>query len=131
MNKEKPKKTVYPNQEKIYKKIIDILKNKYLPKFSKVYLTGSVASKTFGKYESEYEGYMGSDVDIMGVLKVKIPNSWRYKGIKHGWYREYLLGEIEVESINHPINLIMPLKNDINLFLNKMKELNKKVLRLK
>ena len=129
MNEQKPNKTIYKNQEEIYNKIIKLIKEKYLKQFSRLYLTGSLASKTFGIYDKEYEGYGGSDIDLAGIPKIKIKG--RYRGFMHNWYHEYQLGEIEINNIKHPINLNLRMKSNIKQFMDKMKELNKPIKRLK
>jgi len=131
MEKQKPKKTIYENQEEILRTIVKELKEKYLKNFSKAYLTGSLVSKKFGKYEKEYEGYLGSDIDIAAIPNKRIPKSWRYKGINHEWNNEYHIGEIKINENLHPINLMIPLKNDYKLIITKTKEIKNKILRIK
>lgn len=131
MTSQKPKKTPYENQEEIFSFVMKKLKQDYLKNFSRAYLTGSLTTNTFGVYEKEFEGYLGSDIDLTGIPNKKIPKNWEHKGIFHDWYNEYEIGKIKIKETTHPINLIIPLKNDLKLLLSKGKELNRKIIRIK
>ncbi|HIJ13587.1 nucleotidyltransferase domain-containing protein [Candidatus Pacearchaeota archaeon] len=126
----KPLKIVYKNQKEVHDYIIE--KTKYLLKEVKeAYLIGSLASGCFGRYVEEYEGYLGSDIDLVVLPRDEIPKDWRYKGEFHNWYKSYNVREINIENTAHPVNLMVPFNEDIQLFWNKAKELNWKVEKLK
>src|SRR3989344_2476801 len=102
----KPLKIVYKNQKEVHDYIIE--KTKYLLKEVKeAYLIGSLASGCFGRYVEEYKGEF------------------------HNWYKSYNVREINIENTAHPVNLMVPFNEDIQLFWNKAKELNWKVEKLK
>ena len=130
MTSEKPKKTIYKNQKEVYKFIIEKVKNN-LKNVSKAYLIGSLSTGQFGVYEKEYEGYLGSDVDLVIIPKSKISKQWKYEGEFHNWHKRYYIDEIEFNKIKHPINFMIPFKHDINLFQKIAKEQKWRPLRLK
>ena len=76
----RPNKTVYSNQKEVHDFIIDKLREKQLKYFSKAYIIGSLASKNFGKYDKEHEGYIGSDIDLVAIPKSKLSKKLKYKG---------------------------------------------------
>lgn len=127
---DRPNKKMYENQKEIIELIIKELKKKYLKDFSKAYLTGSLTSGKFGTYEEEYEGYFGSDIDLAGIPK-SLKKDWIYKGVFYDWHQVYQIGIIEIKGTKHPINLMIPLKQNLKLLFDKSEELNLKLLRLK
>jgi|SRR3989344_1329868 len=131
MTEIKPKKTEYTNQKEIFEIVLKEIKKKYLKLFSRAYVMGSLVSGKFGIYEKEYEGYLGSDIDIIGIPKDCLPKNWKYKGICHDWHHAYQIGVIEIKGIKHPINLIIPIKHDLKLLFDKTKELKKEIIRIK
>jgi len=130
MTEAKPNKIPYKNQKEIYGIIISKIKNNYLKDMQQAYLIGSLASGSFGKYEKEYEGYLGSDVDIVALPK-KIKEEWVYEGEFHNWHKRYHIGEINIENVIHPINLMAPLKENFEDLWLLAKKLNWIVIKLK
>jgi predicted nucleotidyltransferase len=126
----KPQKTIYPNQEEIHELIINKIKKDLLKETNEAYLIGSLAEGKFGFYDERYEGYFGSDIDLV-VISEKINPSWKYEGEFYGWHKKYFGGEIKIKKISHPISLMVPFNTDISLFWQKAKELNWKVEKLK
>ncbi len=127
----KPNKTIYSNQKEVHDFMIKKIKEDYLKKYFKVYLIGSLASKTFGKYDKEYERYLGSDIDLVVIPKSNLSSKLKYKGEFHNWHKAYFGGIIKFKETEHPVNFIVPFKQSLSLFLKKAKELNWKVERLK
>lgn len=126
----KPKKIPYNNQQEIKELITQKLKVKYLKNVKKAFLIGSLANGNFGVYEEIHEGHLGSDIDIV-IIPLKIEKNWKYKGEFYGWHKGYHAGEIRISKVAHPINIIVPLSNDIKIFFKKAKELNWKMEKLK
>lgn len=124
----KPVKIIYENQEEIHNNIIRKLKP-YLIDLKEAYLVGSLAEGKFGQYAEEYEGYKGSDIDIVAI-PIKIHIKWQYQGDFYGWHKKYQLDTIKIKEIEHPVNFMVPFNNNIDLFWQKVKELNWKVERL-
>ena len=130
MTEAKPHKTSYKNQKEICNIIISKIKNNYLKDMQQAYLIGSLASGSFGKYKKEYGGYSGSDVDIVALLK-KIRKEWVYEGEFYNWHKRYYIGEINIENVTHPINLMVPLKRNFEDLWLLAKKLNWVVIKLK
>ncbi|HLC31357.1 MAG TPA: hypothetical protein VJK51_01695 [Candidatus Nanoarchaeia archaeon] len=126
----KPNKTPYKNQKKIHDLILSELKKSYLNNIKEAYVIGSLVNGNFGVYDEEYEGYKGSDIDVV-IITEKINKAWKYEGDFYDWHKAYLAGEIKIEKTRHPIKLLIPINNDIQLFFNKAKELNWKIEKLK
>ncbi len=126
----KPKKTIYKNQKEIKELIINELKSKYFDNVKEAYLIGSLATENFGRYEEIYEGYFGSDIDVV-IIPIRINEEWKYEGESHDWHKIYHVGEITIDEIIHPIKFMIPFNEDITLLFQKAKELNWKVERLK
>src|SRR3989338_8840421 len=131
MNQEKPNKKIYQNQKEIHNLIIKQLKMGLLKKISKADLIGSLAQDSVGIEESEYEGYLGSDIDLVVLTNKDIPKSWKYEGDFYDWHKKYNAGVIVFKGIKHPITILIPFKQDMSLFWKKAKELNWCVERFK
>lgn len=125
----KPKKILYENQTEVRNSIIEKLKP-YLKKIKEAYLIGSLSEGKFGRYIEKFEGFYGSDIDVV-IMPAKIEKEWKYEGEFYNWHKKYMAGTIKIENIEHPINFMVPLNNDIELFWQRVKELNWKVERLK
>lgn len=126
----KPEKIIYKNQEEIHDLIIKELKSEYFKYVKEAYLIGSLANGNFGRYKEKYEGYSGSDIDLVVILP-KINKKWQYEGEFYNWHKKYKAGVIKIKEIEHPVNFMIPFNQNINLFFEKAKELNWKVERLK
>lgn len=126
----KPNKIIYENQKEVHDFITNELKLKYLKEVKEAYLIGSLANGNFGKYAEEYEGYLGSDIDIV-VIPIKIDSAWKYEGEFYNWHKRYTIGQIIVNKITHPISFMVPFDNKIELFWKNAKQLNWKVEKLK
>ncbi|MDP3881677.1 MAG: hypothetical protein Q8Q31_02245 [Nanoarchaeota archaeon] len=126
----KSAKIVYENQEEIKKFIIQESKSKYLEDVKEAYLIGSLTTGNFGRYPEVYEGYFGSDLDVV-VVPIKINSNWKYEGESHDWSKIYRVGEITIEKIVHPVKFMIPFNDNIHLLFEKAEELNWKVERLK
>jgi len=126
----KPNKTIYKNQKQIRKKIIKKIRDKFLDKVKEAYLIGSLAEGKFGIYDKEFEGYFGSDIDIVAI-PAEITIKWKYEGDFYDWHSLYNIGEIKIKDTLHPIMFMIPFEQDINLFWKKAKELNWKIEKLK
>lgn len=126
----KPQKIVYKNQKQIHNRIIKKIKSNFLKNIKEAYLIGSLASEKFGKYVKKYEGYNGSDIDIV-IIPKKMSKKWKYKGKFFNWHKAYTVGIVKVKDISHPINFMIPSRNNLNLFWKKASDLNWKVEKLK
>jgi len=125
----KPKKLIYESQKEVHDLIIRKLKA-YLKDIKEAYLIGSLTEGKFGKYIKKYEGFYGSDIDIV-IIPIEINTKWKYKGEFYNWHKKYNAGIIKVKNIEHPINFMVPSNNNIDLFWKNAKELNWKVEKLK
>ena len=126
----KPEKTIYENQKEIHEKIVSKIKRNYLKYMKELYLIGSLVDGKFGKYAEQYEGYYGSDVDLVGI-PITIPKEWKYEGEFYNWNTKYTLGEVKIKKTVHPIIFQVPFNQNIELFWEKVKELNWQVEKLK
>lgn len=126
----KPNKTPYKNQKEIHDKIILELKSKFTNNIKEAYLTGSLASGNFGIYKEEFDGFLGSDIDIVAIVDI-VPKTWKYEGEFYDWHKKYFAGIIKIKNIEHPIKVMVPFDNHISLFWKKIKELNMKYEKLK
>src|SRR3989344_5300588 len=104
MTIKKPKKIIYENQKEVHDMVIDKIKKEYLHEIKEAYLIGSLASGKFGKYEEKFEGYFGSDIDLVVLPKSIIPKKWKYPGEFYNWHNRYLAGEIKIKETFHPIS---------------------------
>lgn len=130
MANKRPEKTIYQNQKEVHDFIIDKLESEQLKNAKEAYLIGSLAEGKFGKYVEEYEGYFGSDIDLV-VIPSTIPKEWKYEGDFYNWHKRYFGGIIIYNGISHPIHIQIPFDNNIELFYKKAKELNWKIEKLK
>jgi hypothetical protein len=124
------KKTIYPNQEEIRKKIIKTLQKEYLSNIKEAFIIGSLSTGQFGVYNQKKEGYFGSDIDLV-ALPIKIKKSWKYEGEFHNWHKRYHAGNIKIKGIEHPINLLVPFDNNMNIFWDQVKKLNWNPIKIK
>ena len=69
MTNKKPDKIIYKNQKIIYDLIIKNLKSNYLDDIKEAYIMGSLANGNFGRYKKRFEGYFGSDIDLVVIPK--------------------------------------------------------------
>ncbi|MEK6889488.1 MAG: hypothetical protein AABW80_05270 [Nanoarchaeota archaeon] len=125
----KPEKTIYADQKEIHDLIIDKLKP-YLKNVKEAYLIGSLSEGKFGQYIEKYEGFYGSDIDVV-IIPIKILSEWKYEGEFYNWHKRYNAGIIKIKDIEHPINFMIPFNNNLDLFWQKAKELKWKVEKLK
>ena len=106
MTDKKPDKIVYKNQKKIHDLIIKNLKSNYLDNIKEAYIIGSLVNGNFGRYKKRFEGHFGSDIDLVVIPK-------------------------KINKITHPINLMIPFKNNMRTFFKKSKQLNWKMEKIK
>ncbi len=126
----KPNKIVYENQKEIHDFIINKLKSSCLKYVKEAYLIGSLADGKFGKYKEEYEGQLGSDIDVVAI-PMKIKSNWKYQGDFYNWHKKYDVEKIKIKNIQHSISFMLPFNENINLFWKIAKQLNWKVEKLK
>lgn len=106
--KQKPKKIVYEDQEKVHSLIVGYLKSTLPKEVIKAYLWGSAVERTFGKYVEKYGSHEGSDIDVIVIIKKeKIPRQWRYLNTEKNWWKLYRGGKIEINKIFHKVDLIV------------------------
>jgi len=130
MTDKKPDKIVYKNQKKIHDLIIKNLKSNYLDNIKEAYIIGSLVNGNFGRYKKRFEGHFGSDIDLV-VIPKKINNKWQFLGDFYNWHKKYNVGIIKINKITHPINLMIPFKNNMRTFFKKSKQLNWKMEKIK
>src|SRR3990167_631229 len=106
----KPKKITYENQKEVHNLIVKELKSKYLNNAKEAYLIGSLTNGNFGIYDEIYEGYFGSDIDIV-IIPLKISKNWKYLGDFYNWHKKYYGGEIKISKTTPPINFMIPFNN--------------------
>ena len=133
----KPLKYIYPDQEAARKEFIEFILpylEKY-PFFSKVWIWGSLAKKTFGVYEKLYEGHEASDIDLLVEVDESYNIPPELKELK-GWtkkrnYSRAFSSNIKFERIlrnkkkvKHKSDFIchFPSKNTKSGFYNKVKD---------
>ena len=126
----KPNKIPYQNQRKVHDFIVAKLKKNYLTHIAEAYIIGSLVNGTFGTYETEHEGYGGSDIDVV-VITEKINPTWKYKGEFYNWHTSYLVGEITIKKTVHPINYMIPFNTDLSIFLKVAKKKDWKMEKIK
>lgn len=103
----KPRKILYPDQEKVLRRIVRLLK-KDIPRNSEAILFGSLAESKFGRYTESYNGHEGSDIDIiMFVDKGQIPKHWKYLNVSKGWWDLFRGIKIEIAGITHKTELLI------------------------
>ena len=115
----KPNKIIYENQEAVWNKAQTDLK-KLISNCSTVkeaYVWASLAEKKFGVYEKPYRGQIGSDIDLVLIMKEPhhIPDSWRFTKVEKSWFDLYHLGYLEYKGNKHQIDglIVIPSKHDI------------------
>ena len=127
----KPRKIIYENQEKIHEKIVDFVNSK-IRNVNEAYLTGSVARREFGRYVEKYRGEDGSDIDVVVFIpKNEIPKSWKDLKTTRIWWDLYSGGRIEINGIEHRLDLLVVHEGKEEHAKNRLKELGWKLERLK
>ena len=120
----KPPKILYENQEDVWDKAEVSLK-KLLSNCNSVkeaYVWASLSEGKFGIYEKPYKNQIGSDIDLVIVMKepINIPKNWKFVNVEKSWFDLYHLGYFEYKGNKHQIDglIVIPSKHD----LSKMKE---------
>ena len=113
-------KILYENQEDVWNKAEDYLK-KLLSNCDTVkeaYVWASLAESKFGVYEKPYRGQIGSDIDLVIVMKepIDIPKDWKFTKVEKSWFDLYHLGYFEYEGHKHQIDglIVIPSKHNID-----------------
>ncbi len=120
----KPAKTIYPNQEDIYNKILAFIKTQLVPEVSEAYLTGSVVRREFGRYAEEYHGHKGSDIDLVVMINQKyIPKAWKNLNTEKTWFNLYSGGKIEIDGVYHRLDLLVVKEGMEKFAIQRMKDL--------
>lgn len=109
----KPRKIPYENQEEIYEKFIEFI-DPFFREYGEItesYLWGSLAAKTFGLYEEEYEGQIGSDVDLVIFINSnsRIPKDWELLH-DHSWmgaYKHPKFRDFKYKGNIHKVDLLV------------------------
>ncbi|MEK6934351.1 MAG: nucleotidyltransferase domain-containing protein [Nanoarchaeota archaeon] len=103
----KPKKILYENQDKILKKILDLLRND-IPQNAEAILFGSLAESKFGKYVKKHNNHEGSDIDIIVFIdKKNIPPHWKYLNVSKGWWDLHRGTKIEINETIHKTDILV------------------------
>lgn len=123
----KPQKTLYADQKELWEKassyLLDLIKNEACVK--EAYVWASLAEEQFGLYEQEYQGRLGSDIDLVIILNEDqpIPKNWKYLHVEKSWFSLYKIGIFIYDGNAHPIDglLVSPSKHNVE----RMKEMLK------
>jgi len=121
----KPHKILYTDQKELWEKassyILSLITNE--PCVKEVYVWASLAEKQFGLYEEEYQGRLGSDIDLVIILHEDqpIPKNWKYLHVEKSWFKLYKLGIFVYNGTAHPIDglLVFPSRHN----MTRMKEM--------
>lgn len=130
----KPHKIIYPNQEDVWEKassyLLNLIQNQ--PCIKKAYVWASLAEGLFGLYNKEYQGRVGSDIDLVIILNEdkKIPKKWKYTGIEKSCFKLYKIGEFEYNGNIHPIDglIVFPSLHDLKKVDKMIKDRNKRLI---
>ncbi|MBN1159807.1 MAG: hypothetical protein JXA43_01050 [Candidatus Diapherotrites archaeon] len=120
----KPAKILYEDQEDVWnkarKRLLQILAK--CKTVEEAYVWASLAEGQFGLYEQPYRNQLGSDIDLVVVMREppEIPKDWNFTKVEKKWFDLYDIGFFEYEGNIHKIDglIVIPSKHD----LAKMKE---------
>ena len=120
----KPSKELYSDQEDVWKKAKFYLSSMLtgLDLVQEAYVWASLAESKFGIYEKPYRDMIGSDIDLVIIVKepCDLPKEWKFTKVEKSWFDLYHLGYFEYDGNKHQIDglIVFPSKHD----LNKMKK---------
>ena len=130
----KPRKILYSNQEDVWNKSVHCLK-KVLSKckfIKEVYVWASLAEGKFGLYKEQYRNQIGSDIDLVIILKEPyvIPKEWKFTKVEKSWFDLYFLGYCEYEGNQHQIDglIVIPSKHDLSKMKKSLEGRSKKII---
>ena len=114
----KPAKTLYPDQDDVWKKAEPVLKDILAQSGTvrEAYVWASLAERKFGLYEEPYSGRVGSDVDLVVVMDEPADIPWNYTGVEKAWFYLYELGTFEYQGNSHPVDglIVIPSRHDLD-----------------
>ncbi len=130
--KQKPEKTIYRNQEKVYIKIINFVKSILPKEVINAYLWGSTVERTFGKYKEKFGPHEGSDIDVIVIIpNEKIPSYWKSLNTQKDWWSLYRGGKIEINGTIHRVDLMVVKEGKEEYVRNRIKEKEWNIERIK
>ena len=127
----KPNKIIYKNQKKIHDRVVKFINSKLTKDVKEAYLIGSITKGEFGKYTKKYEGREGSDIDLVVMPEDKIPSDWKYLNTEKIWWKLYQAGHIEINGIQHRLDIMVVKEGKEDYLEKRAKELNWKVEKIK
>jgi len=131
LNLIKQKKRLYENQEKIYNKIIEKLREKIQDFIYSAYLFGSALERDFGRYENRFDRHYGSNIDVLAIMeKSEIPLKWRFVSEQAFW-TIYEGGKIEIEGVKHRIDFYVVEEPNKKKAMERLEELRLRVEEIK
>ena len=91
----------------------------------------SLAEGKFGIYEKPYRNQVGSDIDLVVVMKepINIPKDWKFTKVEKSWFDLYHLGHFEHQGHKHQIDglIVIPSKHDLSKMTKSLKDRSKKI----
>jgi predicted nucleotidyltransferase len=130
----KPAKIIYEDQEEVWNKAEICLKKLLLTcnSVKEAYVWASLAEGKFGIYEKPYQGQIGSDIDLVIVMKepMHIPKDWKFTKVEKRWFDLYYLGYFNHKGHKHQIDglIVIPSKHNLNRMKKLLEGRSKKIL---
>lgn len=124
----KPQKKLYEDQkdafERFRKFIVPYLKK--IPEIKEASIWASLAEGKFGTYEKEFNGQIGSDVDLVLLLEdnSKIPASFKNLKVDKSWFSGYMnksFRHFNYHGNNHLVDILLVKPEKIDLVKERMK----------
>lgn len=112
IDKIKPKKKLYENQEEIKQLAKEYVLNKLNNLNGEIYLGGDIVNGLFGSYDRAYKRYKGSPVEsyVVSKEKLEIPKEWKISSIINS-IEKYEIGKIKFGDLKHKVN-VSPVKEN-------------------
>ena len=129
----KPHKILYENQEDVWNKAEANLQNllSICDTVKEAYVWASLAEGKFGIYEKPYRGHMGSDIDLVIVMKepMHVPKDWKFTQVEKSWFDLYHLGYFEYNGHKHQIDglIVIPSKHDLSKMRKSLEGRSRKI----
>jgi len=123
IDKIKPKKKLYENQEEIKQIIREYVLNKLNNLSGEIYLGGDIKKGLFGSYDRTYKRYKGSPVEsyLVSKEKLEIPKEWKISSIIDS-IEKYEIGKIKLGDLKHKVNVsVLQDKQEIKEDLEKIR----------
>ena len=118
--KYKPQKKVYENQADAFEKfnqfILPYLRK--IPEVKEAVVWASLAEGTFGLYDREFRGHVGSDVDLVILLDkgVNVPKEFKDIECHKSWFDGYIdkkFRDFNYKGKNHKVDLLVVKRDEL------------------